>query len=79
MTDCETLFNGEYGMEYIITILNGNDRRVVSRHDNLDDAIKAGKSAYEKSNRGEVVSCITGKINDDGRIEGQYRLIDSWF
>lgn len=66
-------------MDYIITVTKGNDRKVVSRHTNLDDAIAAGKSIFEKSNRGEVVSCITGKVNSDGKIEGQYRLIKSWF
>ncbi len=66
-------------MEYIITVTKENDRRVISRHANLDDALSAGKSIYEKSNRGEVVSCITGKVNDDGKIEGQYKLIESWF
>lgn len=66
-------------MDYIITVTKGNDRKVTSRHANLDDAIAAGKSIFEKSNRDEVVSCITGKVNSDGKIEGQYRLIKSWF
>lgn len=65
-------------MDYIITITKGDDRRIISTHTNLDDAIKSGKSVFDKSERGEVVSCITGKIID-GKIKGQYRLIKSWF
>lgn len=66
-------------MEYIIMITERNERKVLSRHKTLEDAMVAGKSAYEKSNRGEVISCISGKINDDGKIEGQYKLYESWF
>ena len=66
-------------MEYIITVVNGNDRRVVSRHNNLDDALKAGKLTYNNTKRGEVVSCIVGKVSDDGKIDGQYKLLESWF
>lgn len=65
-------------MEYIVTVTKGNDRRIISRHDNLNDALAAGKAAFEKSNRGEVVSCITGNIKD-GKIKGQYILYKSWF
>ena len=66
-------------MEYIIMITARNKRKILSRHKTLEDAMTAGKSAYEKSNRGEVISCISGKIDDDGKIEGQYKLYESWF
>lgn len=66
-------------MEYIITLTNGNNRKVLSRHKNLDDALTAGNSTFEKSNRGDVISCISGKIDDNGKIEGQYKLYESWF
>ena len=66
-------------MEYIITLSKGNNRKVLSRHDNLNDAMLAGKNAYEKSNRDEVISCISGKIDDNGKITGQYKLYESWF
>ena len=66
-------------MEYIITKLKGNKREVLSKHKNLDDAMIAGKNAYEKSNRGEVISCISGKVDEDGKIIGEYKLYHSWF
>ena len=66
-------------MEYIIILTRGNNRKVLSRHKDIKDAITAGKIAFENSNRGDVISCITGKINDDGKIDGQYRLYESWF
>lgn len=66
-------------MDYYIAVTKGNDQKVISKHTNLDDAIGAGKSIFEKSSRGEVVSCITGKVNSDGKIVGQYRLIKAWY
>ena len=34
-------------MDYYITIVKGNDRRIVSKHDNLEDALKKGKSVLQ--------------------------------
>ena len=64
-------------MEYIITSLNGNDRKIISRHDNLDEAIRAGKLSYEKLKC--TISCISGTVNEDGKIEGKYQLYKTWF
>lgn len=66
-------------MEYVITAIDGNTRRVISRHDNLDDAYKAGENAYANSEKGEYIDCITGNISDDGAIEGYYKLIHLWY
>ena len=66
-------------MEYVITAIDGNTRRVISRHDNLDDAYKAGEKAYANAEKGEYIDCITGNISDDGTIEGYYKLIHLWY
>lgn len=65
-------------MKYYITSVRGNDRIIISEHNNKEEALKAGKEAFEKSKRDEVISCITGKVVN-GKIEGQYRLVKSWF
>ena len=66
-------------MEYVITVINGNTRRVISRHDNLEDAYKAGEEAYGKAKKDEYVDCITGNISDNGKIEGVYKLYHLWY
>ena len=66
-------------MNYYITLTHRADSKIISKHDTLDEALIAGKNVYEKSNRGDVVSCISGTIGEDGNIEGKYRLYKSWF
>lgn len=65
-------------MEYYVTLLVNNKDMVLSTHDNLDDAMKAGKSAHITSKRGETISVVSGKIGKDGAIEGRYNLYHSW-
>ena len=65
-------------MEYIVTIFeDGNKRKVISRHTDLNEAMEAGKRTYEKLNC--MVSLISGNIDDDGKTEGKYILYKSWF
>ena len=66
-------------MEYYITVTKGKDTTIIRRHTNLNEAIEAGKSFFEESNHRGIVSCIAGKVNSDGEIEGQYRLYKSWY
>ena len=54
-------------MEYIITSLNGNDRKVISRHKTLEEAMAAGKISYETLKC--TISCISETVNEDGQIE----------
>ena len=66
-------------MDYYITIVKGNDRRIVSKHDNLEKEKKKGKSVFEEAKKGELVSCISGKVDENGKIVGQYRFYEAWF
>lgn len=65
-------------MEYIVTLLTNEGRKILSKHDTLEEATKAGKSALMNTKRGDMISVISGKINDDGKIEGKYTLYQSW-
>ena len=64
-------------MEYYVTLLVNNKDKVLSKHDNLDDAMKAGKTAHLE-NRGETISVVSGNISVDGTIEGRYNHYYSW-
>ncbi len=66
-------------MEYIITSLKGDKMTVVSRHQDLNDAMKAGKTAWENAPKGTTISCIKGNINEEGDVTGQYQLYNCWF
>lgn len=65
-------------MEYYVTLLVNNKDKVLSRHSSLDEAMNAGKSAHLTSKRGETISVVSGKIGEDGAIEGRYNLYHSW-
>ena len=66
-------------MDYYITIIRENNKReVLSKHDNKEEALIAGEAAFKTSNRGDVISCITGNIVD-GKVVGRYNLVKSWF
>ena len=68
-------------MEYLITVFDddedGNKRRVVSKHSNLDDAMRAGKEAQKKYHC--MVSCISGNVDENGYVTGKYTFYNSWF
>lgn len=64
-------------MEYIITTLEPNGKReILSKHTNLDDALAAGKLSYEKLKR--HISCISGTIDENGKVKGEYKFYRSW-
>ena len=67
-------------MEYLITVYDGDDgnkRKVISRHSNLDDALKAGKETRDKLHC--MVSCISGTIDENGYVVGKYNFYNAWF
>ena len=66
-------------MEYLISILKENERIIVSRHNSKQEALEAGKKAWEDSEKGITVSCISGEVDDEGKLIGKYRLYESWF
>lgn len=65
-------------MQYNIVFINSEGRKLISRHSDLEEAKKAGKAYFEKTKRGEAVICMSGKIDDDGNIEGKYILYEAW-
>lgn len=63
--------------KYLITrYIDGNKREVLSTHTDLEEALKAGKEAHKKL--GCSISCISGTINSEGKIEGKYKFYDCW-
>jgi len=66
-------------MEYMITILDGDKRKVVSRHTTLQEALEAGEIEWSNAPKGVIVSCVEGTINEAGELEGKYQLYKSWF
>lgn len=63
-------------MYYYITKINGNDRTILSKHDNLDDALKEGESKYKELKC--TIDCISGEIDNKGNINGKYRIYKVW-
>ena len=43
-------------MEYVITILDGDKRKVVSRHTTLQEALEAGEIVWTNAPKGVTVS-----------------------
>lgn len=66
-------------MVYYITVVNGNNRRIISKHENLAEALEKGKSVFKTTGKDELVDCISGEIDENGKIIGKYRLIQTWF
>ena len=66
-------------MEYLVTTLRGNDREIISRHSSLQEAMEAGEKIWEEVPKGVTVSCISGTLDDAGRLTGKYLLYNSWF
>lgn len=72
------LINEGY-MEYVITILDGDKRKVVSRHTTLQEALEAGEIVWTNAPKGVTVSCVVGTFNEAGELDGKYQLYKSWF
>ena len=66
-------------MEYLITKIIGDERTIISRHNTKDEAMQAGKIAWDSAEKGAVISCISGNTNSDGKIIGKYTLHNTWF
>ena len=66
-------------MEYVITILDGDKRKVVSRHTTLQEALEAGEIVWTNAPKGVTVSCVDGTVNEAGELIGKYQLYKSWF
>ncbi len=69
----------DYDMEYVITILDGNKRKIISRHTTLQEALEAGKIVWTNAPKGVTVSCVDGTVNEAGELIGKYQLYKSWF
>lgn len=65
-------------MEYIIALAHGNNRKVISRHEDLKSAKEAGRWFWESYTGKGSVSCIKADTGDDGEIHGQYLLYETW-
>lgn len=65
-------------MKYIITLTHDNNRKVISRHEDLKSAKEAGKRYWESYTGKGSVSCIKANIGDDGEVHGQYLLYETW-
>lgn len=63
-------------MKYYITELHGNDRKILSEHDNLDDALYAGEKYFKELRC--TISCI-GANTEDGKLPNKYKLYKTWF
>ena len=63
-------------MKYYITELHGNDRKILSEHDNLDDALCAGEKYFKELKC--TISCI-GANKEDGKLPNKYKLYKTWF
>ncbi len=66
-------------MEYMITMLDGDKRKVVSRHTSLQEALEAGEIVWSNAPKGVIVSCVDGTVNEAGELDGKYQLYKSWF
>lgn len=66
-------------MEYVITILDDDKRKVVSRHTTLQEALEAGEIVWTNAPKGVTVSCVDGTVNEAGELTGKYQLYKSWF
>ena len=66
-------------MEYLITTVKGDDRKIISRHETLEEAKGAGRELWKEVPKGVLVSCISGTVNDEGKIIGKYALYEAWF
>ena len=66
-------------MEYLVTTLRGNDREIISRHSSLQEAMEAGEKIWNEVPKGVIVSCISGTLDEAGKLTGRYLLYNSWF
>lgn len=69
----------DYDMEYVITILDGNKRKIISCHTTLQEALEAGEIVWTNAPKGVTVSCVSGTFNEAGELSGKYQLYKSWF
>lgn len=69
----------DYDMEYVITILDGNKRKIISCHTTLQEALEAGEIVWTNAPKGVTVSCVGGTFNEAGELSGKYQLYKSWF
>lgn len=76
-----TICLGEHSaaMEYYITTLEGNKRKIISKHSTLQEAFDAGEKVWRSVPKGISVSCIAGTVNEEGDLSGKYQLYKSWF
>ena len=65
-------------MEYLITTVKGDDRKIISRHETLEEAMEAGEKIWNEVPKGVTVSCISGTLDEAGRLTGQYLLYNRW-
>ena len=61
-------------MIYYIMLTEGKERKILSQHEDRAEAFEAGKKAWEKAPKGTTICCITGSLDKNGNIKGQYRL-----
>ena len=66
-------------MEYLITTVKENDIKIISRHETLEEAMEAGEKIWNEVPKGVSVSCISGTLDEEGRLKGQYLLYNCWF
>ena len=65
-------------MKFYIALVKGNDMKILSEHDTLEEAMKAGEIANRTIKERGIISCINANINEKGEIVGQYRFYNAW-
>lgn len=65
---------------YAITLTQKDDRKVLYKFDNKDEAITKGNELIKTLTRDSgTLSCIQADFDDENNIiNGRYRLIDTW-
>ena len=67
-------------MEYLITAMRKDGtREILSRHTDKEEALEAGRQAFLKAEKGALISCISGTLDENGNTIGKYLFYDSWF
>lgn len=64
-------------MEYIIEETIKNDRKIIGKFDNYDDALKAGNEAFKNPDRKGTISMISGYSKEGNTT--RYKLHKTWF
>ena len=64
---------------YCITSIKNNQRQIISKHHDKDEAMISGARYYKKSEKDELVALIECTLDDNDNIIGKYKLLNSWF